>query len=34
MGEGMGGPHEIRYIVASNDPAAPEVAVTIKANFG
>jgi hypothetical protein len=34
MGVGMGGPHEIRFIVTSNDPVTPKAVITIKAQFG
>lgn len=34
MGEGMGGQHEFRFKVRTNDPVTPETFVTVKAVFG
>ncbi len=34
MGEGMGGPHEFRFTVQSNDPTSPKTVITVKAQFG
>lgn len=34
MHEGMGGPHDFRITVKTNDRVAPETVLTIKAVFG
>jgi hypothetical protein len=33
MHQGMGGPHTFEIIVPSNDPAQPEIALTVAATY-
>ena len=34
MGVGMGGPHNFRITLKTNDPTTPEAFLTVKAVFG
>ncbi|HYO88722.1 MAG TPA: hypothetical protein VER79_08735 [Candidatus Limnocylindrales bacterium] len=34
MHEGMGGPHEFRVHVITNDPRQPEIVLTSRSNWG